>query len=50
MENEAKTFPYNEHTCTLKDDAVQLDVKDRGKVEVIMDQILNNLGKNRIYN
>lgn len=37
MENEAKTFPYNEHIRTLKEEAVQLDVKDRGKGDVIMD-------------
>lgn len=33
----------------FKKDAAKLDVKDRGKVEVIMTQILDNLGKSRIY-
>lgn len=34
----AKTYLYSEHICMLKEDTVQLDIKDKGKVEVSMAQ------------
>lgn len=45
----AKTYLYGEHIHMLKEEAFQLDDKGRGRVELIMDQVLYNLGKSGIY-